>query len=231
MQKGLDLLLNKYSVNAKAVLSADGKTVTVDGKEIPVLPWESERRIIELRNLVVTGRLGNMCTYRIGHTAKKGADLFEMLAREVGILEFTVNSTAKEIFAIAGKNTMNCIVETENGCVCTIELGATLEDGQKDVDKHEIITDNGVGCDRVVDTQMPQDSIYVFGKNKQAFMDTDAELYGYEEIQINTIRNAFAVAKNESLQKANEKKWAHIQQVVAAAKVSLATLENVKVGE
>ena len=231
MQKGLDLLLNKYSVNAKAVLSADGKTVAIDGKEIPVLPWESERRIIELRNLVLTGRLGNMCTYRIGHTAKKGADLFEMLAREVGILEFTVNSTAKEIFAIAGKNTMNCIVETENGCVCTIELGATLEDGQKDVDKHEIITDNGVGCDRVVDTQMPQDSIYVFGKNKQAFMDTDAELYGYEEIQINTIRNAFAVAKNESLQKANEKKWAHIQQVVAAAKVSLATLENVKVGE
>lgn len=231
MQKGLDLLLNKYSVNAKAVLSADGKTVVIDGKEIPVLPWESERRIIELRNLVVTGRLGNMCTYRIGHTAKKGTDLFEMLAREVGILEFTVNSTAKEIFAIAGVNTMNCIVETENGCVCTIELGATLEDGQRDIDKHEIITDNGVGCDRVVDTQMPQDSIYVFGKNKQAFMDTDAELYGYEEIQINTIRNAFTVAKNEALQSANVEKWAHIQKIVEGAKKSLATLENVKVGE
>lgn len=229
MQKGLDILLNKYSVNAKVVLSVDGKTVTVEGKEIPVLPWESERRIIELRNLVVTGRLGNMCTYRIGHTAKKGTDLFEMLAREVGILEFTVNSTAKEIFAIAGKNTMNCIIETENGCVCTIELGATLEEGQKDVDKHEIITDNGVGCDRVVDTQVPQDSIYVFGKNKQAFMDTDAELYGYEEIQINSIRNAFAVAKNEALQSANVEKWSHIQKVVEGAKKSLATLENVKV--
>ena len=231
MQKGLDLLLNKYSVNAKAVLSADGKTVVIVGKEIPVLPWESERRIIELRNLVVTGRLGNMCTYRIGHTAKKGTDLFEMLAREVGILEFTVNSTAKEIFAIAGVNTMNCIVETENGCVCTIELGATLEEGQRDIDKHEIITDNGVGCDRVVDTQMPQDSIYVFGKNKQAFMDTDAELYGYEEIQINTIRNAFTVAKNEALQSANVEKCAHIHQIVEGAKKSLATLENVKVGE
>ena len=229
MQKGLDLLLNKYSVNAKAVLSADGKTVAIDGKEVPVLPWESERRFIELRNLVLTGRLGNMCTYRIGHTAKKGADLFEMLAREVGILEFTVNSTAKEIFAIAGKNTMNCIVETENGCVCTIELGATLEDGQKDVDKHEIITDNGVACDRVVDTQMPQDSIYVFGKNKQAFMDTDAELYGYAEIQINTIRNAFAAAKNVDVQAANTAKWAHIQKVVECAKKSLATLETVTV--
>ena len=152
-----------------------------------------------------------------------------MLAREVGILEFTVSSTAKEIFAIAGKNTMNCIVETENGCVCTIELGATLEEGQKDVDKHEIITDNGVTCDRVVDTQMPQDSIYVFGKNKQAFMDTDAELFGYEEIEINTIRNAFAAAKNVEVQTANVAKWTHIQKVVEGAKKSLATLENVKV--
>lgn len=229
MQKGLDLLLEKYSVSAKATFTADGKTVVIDGKEIPVLSWESERRMIELRNLVLTGRLGSMCTYRIGHTAKKGTDLFELLAREVGILEFTVNSTAKEIFAIAGKNTMNCIVETENGCVCTIELGATLEAGQKDVDKHEIITDSGVGCDRVVDTQMPQDSIYVFGKNKQAFMDTDAELYGYEELQINTIRNAFVAAKNVDVQNANVEKWAHIQKVVEAAKQSLATLENVTV--
>ena len=229
MQKGLNLLLEKYSVGKNAVLKADGKTVEINGKEIPVLPWESERRFIELRNLVVTGRLGNMCTYRIGHTAKKDADLFTLLAREVGILEFTVNSTAKEIFAIAGVNTMNCIVETENGCVCTIELGATLEDGQKAVDKHEIIADNGVDCDRVVDTQMPQDSIYVYGKNNQAFMDTDAELFGYEEIQINTIRNAFALAKSDELCKANTAKWAHIEKVVECAKKSLATLENVKV--
>ena len=229
MQKGLDLLLTKYSVGATAVLSNDGKTVTVDGTPVPVLPWESERRFIELRNLVLTGRLGNMCTYRIGHTTQKGKDLMELLAREVGILEFTVNSTAKEIFAIAGKNTMNCIVETENGCVCTIELGATLSSGQKDVDKHEIITDSGVGCDRVVDTQTPQDSIYVYGKNNQTFMDTDAELYGYSELQINTIRNAFTVAKSSENQSANAQKWAHIQKVVAAAKTSLASLENVVV--
>lgn len=229
MQKGLDLLLDKYSVEAKAVLSKDAKTVTVDGKEIPLLPWESERRFIELRLLVLNGRLGNMCTYRIGHTATKGSDIFALLAREIGILEFTVDSKAKEIFAIAGKNTMNCIVETENGCVCTIELGATLEAGERAVDKHEIITDRGVACDRVVDTQMPQESIYVLGKNKKVFMDTDTELYGYSEIEINTVRNAFAVAKSADVQKANAEKWAHIEAVVAAAKKSLAALENVKV--
>lgn len=229
MQKGLDLLLDKYSVAAKAVLSADAKTVKVDGVDVPLLPWESERRFIELRLLVLNGRLGNMCTYRIGHTAKKGSDLFELLAREVGILEFTIDSKAKEIFAIAGKNTMNCIVETENGCVCTIELGATLDEGERSVDKHEIITDRGVACDRVVDTQMPQESIYVLGKNKQVFMDTDTELYGYAECEINTIRNAFAVAKSADAQKANAEKEAHLAAVVAAAKASLASLENVKV--
>ena len=229
MQKGLNLLLEKYSVSAKATLSTDGKTVTVDGTDYPVLPWESERRMIELRGLVTSGRVGNMCTYRIGHTAKKGTDLFELLAREVGVLEFTVNSKAKEIFAIQGKNTMNCIVETENGCVCTIELGATLEEGQADVDKHEIITDSGVACDRVVDTQTPQSSIYLFGKNEQTFTDTDAELYGYSEGQINAIRNAFAIAKSKQVQAENKKRWAHIQKVVEAAKVSLLTLENVVV--
>ena len=230
MQKGLNYLLEKYSVAADAKLSDNGKTLTINGEIVPTLPWESERRFIELRNLVTLGRVGNMCTYRIGHTSKKGTDLFEMLAREIGILEFTVDSTVKEIFAIAGVNTMNCIAETANGCVCTIELGATLEGDAADIDKHEIITDNGVACDRVVDTQIPQNSIYVFGKKDLVYCDTDAELYGYSEIEINTIRNAFALAKNEQARVAVKEKYAHIEAVVEAAKKSLDTLENVKVG-
>ena len=229
MQKGLNYLLNKYSVNKAAALSQDGKYVSIDGKYYPILPWESERRFIELRGLVVNGRMGNMCTYRIGHTSKKGTDLFELLAREIGILEFTVNSKAKEIFAIAGACTMNCIVETENGCVCTIELGATLRETDADVDKHEIITDNGVACDRVVDTQVPQQSIYIFGECEQTHLDTDAELYGYREAEINTIRNAFAMAKSTELCQSAESKWAHIQKVVSAAKASLESMENIVV--
>ena len=229
MQKGLKYLLDKYSVSDDAVLSENGKTVTVNGANFPVLPWESERRFIELRNLVVLGRVGNMCTYRIGHTVKDGSNLFEVLEREIGILEFTVNSKVKEIFAIDGSKTMNCIAETENGCVCTIELGATLTEGETEVDKHEIITDNGVACDRVVDTQVPQSSIYVRGNKQAAYTDTDAELYGYSELQINTIRNAFAISKNENARALNKEKYEHIQKVIAAAKKSIDTLENAKV--
>lgn len=229
MQNGLNLLLEKYSVPVGAELSGDGKTVRIGGNSIPVLPWESERRFVELRGLVMTGRLGNICTYRIGHTAQKGADLFELLIREIGILEFTVNSEAKEIFAIAGRNTMNCIVETENGCVCTIELGATLQSGEGEIDKHEIITDSGVACDRVVDTQMPQQSVYVYGNKQEIYTDTDAELYGYKECEINTIRAAFAIAKNSDICKEKLAKMAHLEKVIAAARASLNTLENVKV--
>jgi len=229
MQKGLNYLLDKYSVQTSAVLSECGKTVEINGEKIPVLPYESERRFIELRGLVMLGRVGNMCTYRIGHTAAKGTDLFTLLEREVGILEFTIDSKAKEIFAIAGNNTMNCIVETDNGCVCTIELAATLEEGERNIDKHEIITDGGVACDRVVDTQMPQQSIYVFGKEKQAYMDTDAELYGYKESEINIIRAAFAIAKNSDVCKEKCAKQLHLDKVIAAAKESLEKLENVKV--
>lgn len=58
MQQGFDKLLKKYSVKADARLSLDGKELILDGKTIPVLPWESERRFTELRNLVVLGRVG-----------------------------------------------------------------------------------------------------------------------------------------------------------------------------
>ena len=227
MQKGLSYLLEKYSVGAKAVIK-DEKTVVIDGKEFPILSWENERRFIELRNLVKT-RLGNMSTYRIGNTDKTTADIFNLLEREIGILEFTVDSPVKEIFAISGEKVMNCIAETENGCVCTIELATTLSNDCNPVDKHEIITDNGVGCDRVVDTQVPQQSIYVFGEDKKFFTDTDAELFGYTERQINIIRNAFALSKDQNLRMEYIKKAEHIKKVVECAKLSLKTMENVEI--
>ena len=82
----------------------------------------------------------------------------------------------------------------------------------------------------MVDTQIPQNSVYIYGKNEAVYCDTDAELYGYSEIEINTVRNALAMAKSEDVRSSNLEKHAHIKKVVAAAKESLDTLENVKVG-
>ena len=70
MQKGLNYLLEKYSVASDASLCCGGKCVKISGECIPTLPWESERRFIELRGLVMNGRLGNMNVDEALKTAK-----------------------------------------------------------------------------------------------------------------------------------------------------------------
>ena len=230
MQKGLDYLLRKYSVGEDCVISDDGRSAIIGNSSYPVLAWEAERRIIELRNIYASGRVGEVCTYRIAHTSVVGSDLFAMLYREVGILTYTLNSPVAEIFAIAGERSMNCIVECECGAVATIELAATLKEGEEDIDKHEIICEIGVACDRVVDTQIPQHSIYVFGKDKAVYRDTDAELYGYSELECSIIRSAFRMARDEEYREYATKTDAHISEVVKLAKLSLEKVENMRVG-
>lgn len=229
LQKGLTQLLKKYAIEKEVQMSEDGKSVRLNGQNIPLLPWESERRILELRNIFLSGKIGNICTYRIGHTTIEKGDLFALLKREIGILEFTTDSKVKEIFVISMNRAMNCILETTNGCICTIELGATLRRSEKDIDKHEIMADKGIACDRVVDTQIPQSSVYVFGSKISSWQDTDAELYGYSEDEINVIRNAFAVVSDAKLREENICKNRHIEKVVASAKISMKYLKNVRV--
>ena len=69
----------------------------------------------------------------------------------------------------------------------------------------------------------------VYGKENKVYCDTDAELYGYKEIEINTIRNAFNLAKNQGARVENLAKYEHIKKVVNCAKVSLDTMQNVLV--
>ena len=68
------------------------------------------------------------------------------------------------------------------------------------MDKHEIIARRGVACDRVVDSQIPQESIYVWSKNgHSAFTDVDTELFGLPDEVIWTVRAAFAVLAHPEL--------------------------------
>lgn len=229
-QKGLDMLMEKYEIPGTAKLLC-GDVVRIDGSDYPLLPWKNTRRFEELRNIVRSGRLGAVCTYRIGHTAVRGTDLFSLLEREAGILEFTVDSPVREAFAVGSGDVMNCILETENGCVCTIELAATLNEGAVDVDKHEIIARHGIACDRVVDTQVPQNSIYMFCKDCKEFTDTDFELYDYSEGEIARIRNAFAILKDKAARTENLAGKAHLEEVLKAVRQSLELCENCKVKE
>ncbi len=225
MNQALKMLCEKYSVTA-AVSIKDGEAI-VDGKALPLLPWRAERRFVEFRNHVNGKYLKGISTMRVCHIAEAGADLFDILYREIDVCEWILGAKVCEIFAIRSDKALNAIAKTDKGYICTLELAATLAAGAEVIDKHEIIAEHGVICDRVVDTQVPQSSIYVFGTDgkKNTYTDVDAELFGLSVDDCAKIRSAFAIAKDGLDYTADA---AHLAAVIAAAKRSLETLENVK---
>ncbi len=190
-QKGLDFLLGKYADGKKATLQ-ENNTVTFHEKTIPLLPWRAERRFLELHNLVSGGRIEDVSVLRVSHIAKKGTDLDALLRREVDICRYLLDADAKIEHTVASANTKNVVLTLSNGVVCTLELAATLPEGATPIDKHEIIARRGVACDRVVDTQVPAQSLYLFSEEEiAAYTDTDYELYGLCDADVALVRQAF----------------------------------------
>lgn len=197
LQEKLDFLLQKYSVDVKAVLK-DDKTVMIDGKEIPTLPHRSERRFLELKNIVNNGTLVGVSVMRVARIIEKGKDIYNELYREFDICEYVLQRKIKSVMVMENDNVLNAIATCEDGVVCTIEVSATLNKGEIEKDKHEIISQRGIACDVVVDAQLKQDSIYVFGSENKKYTDVDFELYGLSIEEIAVVRAAFAVAQNKN---------------------------------
>ena len=197
LQEKLDFLLEKYSVDVKAVLK-DEKTIIVNGKEIPTLPHRSERRFLELKNIVNNGTLVGVSVMRVARIIEKGKNIYDELYREFDLCEYVLQRKIKSVMVMQNDNVLNSIATTEDGVVCTIEISATLKKGEVEKDKHEIISQRGIACDVVVDAQLKQDSIYVFGSENKKFTDVDFELYGLSIEEIAVVRAAFAIAQNKN---------------------------------
>ena len=193
LQEKLEFLLDKYAVDTKATLK-DKNTVVIDGNEIPLLAHRCERRFIELKNIAHNGTLTNISVLRSTRIVKKGACLNCELYRELDIAAFILGEKLVSIFSIKNDNTLNAIAKTEGGIVCTIEISAVLSEDEKEIDKHELISERGTACDKVVDTQIMQNSIYVYGNGQKTYTDVDFELYGLEIPDVAVVRQAFAVA-------------------------------------
>ena len=194
-QEKLDFLLEKYSVESKAILK-DSKIVLIDGKEIPILSHRSERRFIELKNIVNNGTLIGISVLRVARIVEFGKDIYEELYREFDICQFILQRKIKSVTVMENDNVLNAIATTDDGVVCTIEISATLKKGEIEKDKHEIISQRGIACDVVVDAQLKQDSIYVFGNENKKYTDVDFELYGLSPEEVAIIRAAFFIAQN-----------------------------------
>lgn len=193
-QEKLEFLLDKYSVEAKAQFK-DCKIAVIDGVETPILSHRLERRFVELKNIVQGGTLQGVSVMRVARIVEKGTDIFEELYRELDICQYILGRKIVAITAMQNDNTLNVIATAEDAIVCTIEISATLAKGEIAKDKHEIISQRGIACDVVVDAQLKQDSIYVFGAENKKFTDVDFELYGLSIEDIAVVRSAFTIAQ------------------------------------
>lgn len=200
---GLNYLLEKYHVAGSGKISGEGLALTANGREIPLLPWRNERRFIELKNLVNDGTLQGISVMRSCRIDKTGTPIKKLLYRELDLCQWILGSRAAEIFTVTnGGKTANIIVKLDSGIVCTIEAAAALPQEAEAIDKHEIISQKGVACDRVVDTQIPQHSIYLYTQEKHptTYMDVDFELYGYRIEDVALIRQSFEIMKTKNLE-------------------------------
>ena len=203
LQDKLDFLLAKYSVDVNAVLK-DTKVIVINGKEIPILAHRSERRFIELKNVVNNGTLVGVSVMRVARIVEKGSDIYEELYRELDLCQYILQKQIRSIMVMENDNVMNAIATTEDGVVCTIEISATLRAGEPAKDKHEIISQRGIACDVVVDAQLKQDSIYVFGAENKKYTDVDFELFGLSIEEIAVVRAAFTLVQGKKYDEMKE---------------------------
>ncbi len=165
---------------------------------IPLFPWRYQRRFMELARLVVNQTVEDVVMCRFSCTVSSDEQMSFVLYREYDLLEWLNQSEIISVYAaITSGRFANIIVRLKNGCVCSVEVGTTLSPRATTdtIDRHELIGRRGTASDRVVDTQIPQNSIYLFREGTtQVWTDTDAELFGLSEDEINVVRAACDLA-------------------------------------
>lgn len=224
LQEKLDFLLEKYAVEKNVVLK-DRNTALIGGEELPLFAHRCERRIIELKKLANDGTLFGISVMRTARIVEKGSDVFEELRRELDICQYVLGRSIKTVTAMQNDNVLNVIATTGDKIVCTIEIAATLAKGEPPKDKHEIISQRGIACDIVVDTQLKQDSIYVFGGENKKYTDVDFEIFGLSIEDTAIVRAAFALAQQKDASSVKTDAQ-NLIQLVKLAKESVQTNER-----
>ena len=227
--EGLSYLLSKYQVAAEgeARLVKGKNALLIGEKEYALLPWRYERRMVELKNLLNDGTLKDPCVLRTTLITHKDSCLKCMIKREFDIAEFLFDSKIVAVYAVMADDKLcNMVTKLECGVVVNYELAATLAEGAQIMDKHEIIASVGVALDKVVDTQINQNSIYVYGetdKTPEGYTDVDFELFGLTIDQIAKVRCAFAALKSPELLDEMARQDERLNRLVALAYESAET--------
>lgn len=162
---------------------------------IPLLPWRHQRRFVELRRLVQAGTVDPVLMVRFScQTDPQRMPLVAVLYREFDLAEWLLGAPIAGLMASINGPSANVVLRMAGGVVVGVEAGAGLPAGSETLDRHELIARRGVASDRVVDTQVPQSSVYLYGPGAvRQWTDTDAELYGLSAEEIDLVRAAFEV--------------------------------------
>ena len=170
--------------------------------EISLLPWRMKRKFTELKKIVADAVIEEPCLFRISSRGSRDNwTLSSLLYREMDLCEFIGNGKIVSIQAnINDAKIANLIVKLDNDILCSIEVSTQLPHNSVLQDRHEIIGRRGVASDMVVDTQVVQNSVYTFTeKGELSYTDTDMELFGLDDAQIDHVRAALAVLKDPEL--------------------------------
>ena len=230
LEEKLDLLLKKYDVPVRAEMKGPD-AVVIDGKEIPLLPHRYERRFTELRKMLHDGTVTGISAVRCGNVAPWDVPLTRLIGRELDLCRFLTGHEIVGLTAfIRDGRAATLIAEMDDGAVCPIEVANTLPEGANPIDKHEVISARGLVCDRVVDTQIPQQSVYLYGETNEAYTDVDFELYGLTAAEAAAVRCAFALAKDEGLREEMAENKAVLDRLTACAVQSAKDGRRVNVG-
>lgn len=205
LNDALRLLCGKYSVAPGKITAGARNTPALEfesGKTASLLPWRTERRFTELKNMLDNGTLKGLSTLRFA-SITSGGNLKKQLEKEFDLAAFFTGMNISSVFAVfGGDKAANVIAKLPDGKNVCIECSANLPAGAETIDRHELIASRGVASDRAVDTQLPQSSIYAWtGDGETRYTDSDAELFqsGLKPEEILLVRAAFAVLAKPAL--------------------------------
>ena len=168
---------------------------------VPLLPWRHERRFIELKCLLDEETISPLLMCRFAClTGGREMSLEAILYREFDLLEWLSGTPIVGLYAsMADGRAANVIVRLAGGAIGSVEAGTTLPAGAAMQDRHELIARRGVACDRVVDTQVAQSSVYTWtADGNEQHTDVDAELFGLDAERVSLVRSAYAVLCDSS---------------------------------
>ena len=228
-QEKLDLLLKKYDVPVSARMNG-AASVEIDGTVYPILSHRAERRFAELKKMLHDGTTEGMSAVRCGHVAPASVPLDDLIRRELDIARFITGQEVVGVTAFVRDDRAGTLIaELSDGPVCSAEIANTLPEGAKHIDKHEVITARGLVCDRVVDSQIPAQSIYLYGEREEAYTDVDFELYGLTQDEVAAVRFAFALAKDKGLREETLRNAETLDRLIEAVRQSAKTGRRVKI--